>query len=105
MRMTTAESLPRVWGTGGTGEREESGWPILPATLPTPRHPRLPQAASAGVTLSVCSPCLAERVADAGSGLLPAGPVARIFLLQPSLPSVCCRKRVLFCCVPYGPDC
>lgn len=48
--------------------------------------PPLPQATSAGVTLTVCSPCLAERVADAGSRPLPAGPVAHIFLLAESVP-------------------
>lgn len=38
----------------------------------------------------VCSPRLAERVADAGSRLLPAGPVACIVLSQQSLcPSIC----------------
>lgn len=36
MRMTTAESLPRVWGTGGTGEIEESGG--LSFLPPSPLH-------------------------------------------------------------------
>lgn len=60
-----------TWTGAGRGGRRRAGRSQgdLPRSGPT----CVPRAASAGVTRSVCPPCSAKRVADAGRRLVPTG--------------------------------
>lgn len=93
-------------GTGGTEGMEDSGWPVLPVPPPTTTTP-LPQAALAGFILSVCSPCLAELVADAGQQAATRRAYCMHTLATAeSVPLHLLKEaRTLFCCVPRGPSC
>lgn len=76
---------------------------VSPPTTTTP----LPQAALAGFILSVCSPCLAELVADAGQQAATRRAYCMHTLATAeSVPLHLLKEaRTLFCCVPRGPSC